>query len=281
MNTERALDGREGAATRRIMGSAGPFGPIAASVIILAACSLPARGQESMLSATTRADGQANAAPAEGGEMAGEKVEIAHPFFTHMGLPEGVGVFNLRLSALAIRNEGATTGDFAFHLETGLSSVVGLHIRNDSFLTNPRTEAMFQFAVWKSKDGMSGFAPLIEFEVPTKSGVSRVETLVGFSTAFVGERAAFNQVLHYNPREDMIDGSAALVVRVGTRFFPIVEILAEAARGETPIVSLVGGLKVRVSELLTIGFAFQVATTQRQDFTSRLVLQPDIEWKAK
>lgn len=266
---------------RRVTGSAGWFGPIAVSVIILATCSLSARGQESLRSSATRGDGQANATPAQGGEMATEEPEIAHPFFTHMGLPEGVGVFNLRLAALAIRADGATKGDFAFHLETGLSSVVGLHIRNDSFLTNPRTEAMFQFAVVRSKDGMSGFAPLIEFEVPTKSGVSRVETLVGFSTAFVGERSAFNQVIHYNPREDMIDGSAALVVRVGTRFYPVLEILAEAARGERPIVSLIGGLKVRMNELLTLGFAFQVATTKRKDFSSQLIFQPDVELKAK
>ncbi len=262
-----------------IAGSGWRLRPIAASIIILATCSLAARGQ--VPTDATLVPDKVDVARESDDEKGGEAPEIAHPFFTHMGLPEGVGVFNLRLAALAIRADGATKGDFAFHLETGLSSVVGLHIRNDSFLTNPRTEAMFQFAVWRSKNGMSGFAPLIEFEFPTKSGVSGVETLAGFSTAVVGERAAFNQVLHYNPREDMIDGSAALVVRVGTRYYPVIEILAEAARGERPIVSLVGGLKVRVNELLTLGFAFQVATTQRKDSTSRLVFQPDIEWKAK
>ncbi len=99
-----------------------------------------------------------------------EGAEVPHAFFTHMGLPEGVGVFNLRPAGLATRAEGKRDGDFAFHLETGLTRAIGLHIRNDRFLDVPRTEAMFQFAVITSRDGMSGFAPLIEFEVPHALG---------------------------------------------------------------------------------------------------------------
>jgi hypothetical protein len=42
-------------------------------------------------------------------------------------------------------------------------------------------------------------------------------------------------------------------------------------RGERPIVNLLGGLKVRVSKNLTLGFAVQVPTTRRKDFSSQLV----------
>lgn len=61
------------------------------------------------------------------GEM-GDEEEIAHPFFTHMGIPEAVGTYSLRLAALATEMDGRTKGDFAFHFETGLSKYVGLHI---------------------------------------------------------------------------------------------------------------------------------------------------------
>ena len=139
---------------------------------------------------------------------------------------------------------------------------------------------MFQFAAARSKDGMSGFSPIIEFEIPTRSGDgSRINTLVGFSTALATARVSFNQVLHYNPREDMVDGSAALVFKVGKRFYPVMEVLAEAMRGDSPIVNVLLGLKVRVNEGLLLGFAFQVPTTKRKDFSSQSVFQPDIEWR--
>ena len=187
---------------------------------------------------------------------------------------------SLRVAGLATRLEGRTEGDFAFHLETGLTSFIGLHVRNDRFLDKPRSEVMFQFAAARSKDGMSGFSPIIEFEIPTQSGDgSRINTLVGFSTALATARVSFNQVLHYNPREDMVDGSAALVFKVGKRFYPVMEVLAEAMRGDSPIVNVLLGLKVRVNEGLLLGFAFQVPTTQRKDFSSQSVFQPDMEWR--
>lgn len=180
---------------------------------------------------------------------AGEEAEVPHPFFTHMGLPEGVGVFNLRLAGLATRAEGETEGDFAFHLETGLTRAIGLHIRNDRFLDVPRTEVMFQFAAITSRDGMSGIAPIIEFEVPTRSGGgSRINTLVGFTSTLANSRVAFNQALHYDPREDAIDASAAFAFQVGKRFFPVIEVLGEDGPGASAIINLLGGVKMRLRE---------------------------------
>lgn len=206
--------------------------------------------------------------------------EVAHPFFTHMGVPEAVGVFNLRLAGLATRVGRRTDGDVAFHFETGLTRSLGLHVRNDRFLDRPLTEVMFQFAAVRSRNGMSGFSPIIEFEIPTRSGAgARINTLVGFSTALSSARASFNQVIHYNPREDMVDGSVAFVFRSGRRFYPVVEVLAEKMRGERPIVNMLVGLKVRVTESLLLAFGFQVPTTSRKDFSSQMVFQSDMEWR--
>ncbi len=207
--------------------------------------------------------------------------EIAHPFFTHMGMPEAVGTYSLRLAALATQRDGITKGDFAFHFETGLSKLVGLHIRNDRFLDNNHSEIMFQFAVIRSKDGMSGFSPIIEFEIPTKKGASRIHTLVGFSTAFVRPRFAFNQVIHYNPREDMVDGSAALVYKVSKKVFFVVEILGEKMPDEEAILNLFGGVKIKINENFLLGIGYQQPITTNREFSSQYILQPDMEWERK
>ena len=242
--------------------------PITSTLVALAAAGL--------LSAARPATAQSTGMPA----AAKEDIELPHPFFTHMGLPEGAGVFNLRTLGLATRADGRTDGDFAFHLETGLTRLIGLHIRNDRFLDRPRTEAMFQFAAFVSKDGMSGFAPLIEFEVPTRSGVgSRVHTLVGFTSTIGGRRAVFNQVLHYNPREDGVDASAALVLQLSPRVFPVVEVLGEGARGAQTVVNLLVGLKVRLREWVHLGLAVQFPLTSAKDFSWQGAFGPDVEWK--
>ena len=205
--------------------------------------------------------------------------ELPHPFFTHMGLPEGVGNFNLRLLGIATRAGSQTDGDFAFHLETGLTPNIGLHIRNDRFLNNDKTEAMFQYTALISKDGMSGFAPIIEFEFPTHSGASRINTLVGFTSSLGASRWAFNQVLHYDPREDMVDASAALVVGASRYVFPVVEILGEGGKGQSSVINGLVGVKVRLREWLIGGVAIQFPMTSAQNFSSQLALGPDIEWK--
>ncbi|GAB2820658.1 hypothetical protein GCM10027043_21650 [Ferruginibacter profundus] len=205
--------------------------------------------------------------------------EIAHPFFTHMGMPEAVGTYSLRFAALATRMDGTTKGDFAFHFETGLSKFVGLHIRNDRFLDNTHTEIMFQFAAIRSKDGMSGFSPIIEFEIPTKKGASRINTLVGFSTAVVKSRFAFNQVLHYNPREDMIDGSAAFVYRVNKGVFFVVEILGKKMQDAQAMINLLGGVKVKLNKYIILGIGYQQPITTNKEFSSQYIFQPDMEWK--
>lgn len=205
--------------------------------------------------------------------------EIAHPFFSHMGMPEAVGTYSLRFAALATQMEATTKGDFAFHFETGLSKYIGLHIRNDRFLDNTHSEIMFQFAAIRSKDGMNGFSPIIEFEVPTKKGASRINTLVGFSTAFVTAHFAFNQVFHYDPREDMVEGSASLVYKVSKRIFLVAEIEGEKMPDEQAIFNLLGGVKIKLNNNFMLGIAYQQPVTANKGFSSQYIFQPDVEFK--
>jgi YHS domain-containing protein len=99
-------------------------GPVVfAYFTILIACGLPAHGQQSSPSTNTPALGQHQ--DPQAGKTNMDEEEVAHPFFTHMGVPEAVGVFNLRLAGLATRADGHTDGDFAFHFETGLTKYIG------------------------------------------------------------------------------------------------------------------------------------------------------------
>jgi hypothetical protein len=208
-----------------------------------------------------------------------KEAELPHPFFTHMGLPEGVGNFNLRLLGLATRIDGKSDGDFAFHLETGLTPSIGLHVRNDRTLNNDKTEAMFQFAAYVSKDSMSGFAPIVEFEFPTHSGASRISALVGFTSTLGAPDWAFNNVVHYDPREDMVDASAALVVKATGTVFPVLELLFSGGEGQLGVVNGLAGVKVRLQDWLIGGVAFQFPLTRARNLSSQLALGPDIEWK--
>lgn len=212
--------------------------------------------------------------------------ELPHPFFTHMGMPEGVGVYSLRVDGLANQGVNPAMGgrqsDFFFHLETGLTKQIGLHVRNDQFRSMPRTEAMFQFLALQSRDGRAGFAPVIEFEVPTRPGPgSRFNTLTGFTTAVTRSRVAFNSALHFNPRDNAMDYSGGWVVAAGRRFFPVVEVLGTAGRGLTPGVRLLGGFKMSITDRILIGLAVQVPVTAQRDFGRQFVFGPDFDWSTR
>ncbi len=207
-----------------------------------------------------------------------QEKELAHPFFTHMGMPDPVGNYSLRVPLTATEVDGKTQADFAFHFETGLSKTIGLHIRNDRFLNDTHSEIMFQFVAIKSKNGMSGFCPIIEFEVPTHKGVKRINTLVGFTTAFVRPSFSFNQVLHYGPAEDNLEGSAAVVYRISNGVFFVVEILGEKVPSESAALNMLGGVKVSVGKYLTLGIGYRLPVTDNRSFSSQYVFSPDVEW---
>jgi hypothetical protein len=210
--------------------------------------------------------------------MGEEEMDIVHPFFTHMGMPDPVGHYALRASGVATREEGHTRGDFGFHLETGLSDRIGLHIRNDRVLNNAHTEIMLQYAAIRSRDRMSGFSPFAEVEVPTHKDERHTYGLVGFSTMWSTHRFELNQSLEYSPEEEALEGSVSLVGKVGQRIFPVVEFILAAANGAKPRNSMIGGLKYRINRNTVIGIGYRVPVTQAREFTHQILLQTDLEW---
>lgn len=202
-----------------------------------------------------------------------ESPEIAHPFFTHEGLPDAVGRYSTRLSGLATRADGTTQGDFAFHFETGLTENIGLHLRSDQFLRARRSEAMLQFTVLKSSDGESGIAPIVELEFPTREGGGKVRALVGFTSKFARANFALNQVVHYNLSEKSIEASVALVVRASDRVYPVFELLGEGGVDKPTVVNALVGIKYRLRGSMLVGVAYQRPVTSAREITSQFVVQ--------
>jgi len=194
-----------------------------------------------------------------------------------MGIPLNVGTYGLRVAALPTNNNGKTNTEFDFQFETGLSKTVGLFIGGEGLFKDPTLETMVQFLVLKSKDGMSGLSPIIEFEFPLgKEATRRVYTLVGFASTISNSHLAINQVLHYSPLEDLEEGSISGVIKVSERIFLVTEIGGVIQKGEHPIFNLLGGVKVKLNKNFFLGFAYQLPLTSNRDYSSRYVFQPNM-----
>jgi hypothetical protein len=197
---------------------------------------------------------------------------MAHPFFTHMGMPQSVGRYSLRFASFLTQIDKKSYVDFDLQFETGLTKFAGLLIKMD----DSKTEIMFHILALKSKNGMNAFSPLIEFEIPTHEGVY---TQIGFSTTLSNSRIAFHQVIHYGLRENNFEGSVALVFKVSKRVFLISELLGEKKFDEETSLNLLGGLKVRLNDHLLLALGFQVPVTKKRDFSSQYIFQPDLQLK--
>jgi hypothetical protein len=209
-----------------------------------------------------------------------EHMMLPMPFLTHMGMPLSIGTHGLRNSILPTRENGKTNTEFKVQYMTGITKTVGILLEVEgTFHSNPAFEIMFQFVILKSKDGMSGISSIIEFEIPTEKNVRSVNTIVGFSTAIVKSRFAFNQAFHYDPREDLVDGSAAVVYELTKKVFLVVELSGKTVQELNAIFNLLGGIKVRVNKNFLIGFGYRHPITNNNDFSSQYILQSDMMWK--
>ena len=202
------------------------------------------------------------------------------PFFTHMGIPYGVGTFGLRVAALTSSIDGKLTTSGNFQFETGLSKTVGLFVGGQGLFDDATLEAMFQFLVWKSKNGMNGISPIIEFEFPLAKDATRsVYTLVGFASTFSNTHLAFNQVLHYSPLEDLSEGSISLLAKVSKRIFLVSELSGVVEKNENPIFNLLVGIKFEISQKFFLGIAYQLPLTSNRDYSSQYIFQPNMMFR--
>jgi hypothetical protein len=211
---------------------------------------------------------------------------IPSAFYTQMGVPINVGNFDLKMAALPTINDGKTKTQFNFQVATGLSKTVTFYLDGKALFYNPMIEeslqfpvidAMFQFSVLKSENGLCGFSPFIEFEFPWWEAHTRsIYTLVGYAATLSNSHFAFDQVLHYNPLKDLAEGSASLVVKVSKRIFLVSEVSGVTQTNTRPVFNLLGGVKVKFNKDFLLGLAYQIPLTDNRDYSSQYVFQPDI-----
>jgi hypothetical protein len=206
-----------------------------------------------------------------------DQMTLPMAFFTHMGIPLNVGTYSLRAAVLLSQNPGKTNTQFDFQFETGLSKTVGLFIGGEGLFNKPTLEAMVQFLVLKSKNGMNGFSPIIEFEFPLgKEPTRSVYTLVGYAATFSNSRLAVNHVLHYSPAEELAEGSVSMVVKVWKPIYFVTEISGVTRKDTRPVFNVLGGVKVSLNKNFSLGFAFQLPLTNNRNYSSQYIFQPNI-----
>jgi hypothetical protein len=205
------------------------------------------------------------------------KMDMPMAFFTHMGIPLDVGSYSLRAAGLLNRDNGITKSDFNFQFETGLSKTVGLFLGGDKLIEDPNLEVMFQFLVLQSKNRMCGFSPIIEFEFHLGDDAPRLfYTLVGISGTQSTSRFACNQVLHYSPLEDLVEGSVSIVVKASKRIFFVSELSGVAGKSMRPVINLLCGIKIKINDNFLLGLAYQFPLTENRDYSSQYIFQPNV-----
>ncbi len=202
---------------------------------------------------------------------------LVHPFMAHMGMPDGPGEVSARVTAVQERMSGESKGTYAFHIESGVVDRVGIHLRNDSIGTNPASELMLQYAVFRTPSKLSGISVFGELEFPTGPVESnRTAGLFGISGAYLlVPLLALNSTIHYNPRDKMTDWEISLVSRLTKNIFPVVEARGEITKTNSST-SLLAALKYKLPRDTAIGVGYQFPVTAVREYDSQLLLQAEL-----
>jgi len=214
------------------------------------------------------------------------QIMIPTAFFTQMGIPLNIGTYSFKAAGLPTQIDGKTKMQYNFQLESGLSKTVTFYLDGKALFFNPTLEeslqfpvidAMFQFSVIKSENGLCGFSPFIEFEFPWREEHSRsIYALVGYAATISNSHLAFSHVLHYNPLKDLAEGKGSLVIKLSNRIFLVSEVSGVTVKSTRPIINLLGGLKYKFSESFLLGLAYQIPLTDNKDYSSQFIFQPNL-----
>lgn len=222
-------------------------------------------------------EGAQSALDLDSGSMPEGHHSMVHPFMAHMGLPDGPGEVSARVTSVEQRMDGVSQGTYAFHIESGVVDGVGIHLRNDAIKSNPSSEVMLQYAVWRTPSKLSGVAVFGELEFPTGNTTdNRTAGVLGVSFAYLDVPVlAVNSTIHYNPREKMIEWEIAFVTRVTKNIFPVVEVRGDALKGPGTT-NLLAALKYKIPHDNAIGVGYQFPVTSGRDYDSQLLLQAEL-----
>lgn len=207
---------------------------------------------------------------------------FAHPFFTHMGMPDGPGEISMRTSAIQDAYGDNVSRDLALHIETGLWNRVGLHLRSDGIKANVHSEIMVQYAVLQNEHGDSGISTFVELEFPTNylpKDEDKVVVEIGVSGRKIfGKYGIMDAGIHYAPQESMVALEASGVLRLTPTIFPIIEGLIEKEKDAETTVNLLTGIKMRLKPGAHIGVGIQFPLTDARSFDNRAFVQLELAY---
>ena len=216
------------------------------------------------------------AAEAGMSDMGGMGEMFAHPFWSHMGIPDKPGEVDMRLLGYRSRLDGVAGGDFGLHLEAGLLPGLGIHLRSDGIYNSPDSEIMVMYSFLHDSDLNNGISVFGEAEIPTGTG-SDVTTqgVVG-----VGGRLTAGQVVvwdgdvHYNPKKKMAEYESSFVFRMNSKIYPIVEANGHASR-EMKTLYVLPAVKFMINAGSALGLGVRIPAVKDREYDSRAELTYD------
>lgn len=204
---------------------------------------------------------------------------IAHPFLTHMGLPDGPGEVNIRTNSFLTKTDRGSRMDFGTHLEAGIVDRLGLHYRNDGFKDKVYSEVMLQYAVLRNKAKTSGISVFGQMSIQnSREARDPVQGAFGVSARHVlWNRFALDANVHYNVNEDAWEIEGAGVFKLTDRLFPLLEIRSEIQGNEQPLY-LLPGMKVKIMGPVFLGLGVQVPVTGEKEYDLQGLAQLDVSF---
>jgi len=213
---------------------------------------------------------------------------LPHPFLSHMGIPDQPGSVSIRAAVYrqGRRGEDSWT-DGAFHLEAGLLPRLGVHLRSDAVMQDPRLDVMAMFAVWRDAANANGVSAFAAGEVAAgtvPAGERDVESAFGVSgRKSFGAAVTADADFHYMPTMKMFEYEAAAVASVHDYFYPAAEfsgeyMLSQEGMPATNSSYALAGLKFRLKGAIYVGVGYQFGVTADREFDNRALLQLDTDW---
>jgi len=213
---------------------------------------------------------------------------LPHPFLSHMGVPDEPGMVSIRAAVYRQGRRGETAWtDGAFHLEAGLLPRLGIHVRSDAVMQDPRLDIMAMFAVLRDATGANGVSVFAAGEVAAGNippGERDVESAVGVSgQKTLGAAATLDADVHYMPTMNMFEYEAAAVATVRDYFYPVAEFSGEYMLSQEGMPAMnqsyaLAGLKFKLKGAVYVGVGYQFGVTEDREFDNRALLQLDTDW---
>ncbi len=223
---------------------------------------------------------------------------MAHPFFAHMGLPDGPGEANVRLTGMGRFGHDKLGPDAAFHIEAGLVQRVGIHVRSDAIWNTAMdgshdaksadekekgggegTEAMVMVSVLQSEDATRGLSIFAQLGWPSfvEIGDDPITGAFGISGRYMASnRFLMDANVHLAPSAEEV-GVAYEVEFMVRPFGELFAIIENRGHYENLKFStfLLPALKYRFGTT-ALGMGVQFPLTSNAPYDAQAMLQLDV-----